>query len=95
VDGVGIEPATPHEWENSRAEAAPLPGRTRIDCLFPNGGIDVYFTTVVVVAANDSCAGVVATLPASAELVLAISQHLVAGTTIREETIVSQQAGRR
>ena len=90
-----MEPATRHECEDSRAEVQPLPGRTRIDWLRLTCGIDVYFTTEAVVAANDSCAGVVATLPASTEPVPAISQQLMAGTTIREATIVSQQTGRR
>ena len=57
--------------------------------------IEGYLTTEAVVATNDSFAGVVATLPASAEPVLTIPQQFVAGTTIREETIVSQQAARR
>lgn len=52
-------------------------------------------TTDVVVVANDSFAGVLATLPASAEPLLAMPQQVVAGTTIVEETIVSQQARRQ
>ncbi|MFM7137153.1 MAG: hypothetical protein ACKO1M_08800 [Planctomycetota bacterium] len=52
-------------------------------------------TTEAVVATTDFAAGVSATTAVSAEPVLAIPQHVAAGTTIREATIVSQQAGRR
>lgn len=54
-----------------------------------------YLTTEAVATANDSFAGVLARLPASAEPVLTMPQQLVAGTMIVEETIVSQQAARR
>jgi hypothetical protein len=52
-------------------------------------------TTEAVVATTDFAVSVLTTTAVSAVPLLAIPQHVAAGTTIREATIVSQQAARR
>lgn len=56
------------------------------------GAIAGYLRIEAVVVTADPLAGASATLPASAAVVLAMPQQLGAGTTICDETIVSQQA---
>lgn len=59
------------------------------------GGWTAYLTTEAVEVTNGSVVGDFVTLPSSAEPFLATQRQVVAGTTIVEETSVSQQGTRR